>query len=230
MNRMQISKSFKYSYIYQIFAIFDKFIIIHSIAIFYLLFHFSWIQFHLIYKNFLTSIWILQSLANFYLTLTRVFNIINKDLFDSQKNSIGFDAYSNWNLRIPSIPIAVGGRWRHAQALVRRSGVARRRVARRRVVMKDGGWRERERVTEDRAAETQSHLCGVCVAVSLFFPGRSSWHPSSRISSGTIDIDITHALRIRVRLSFQNRVSIEMHLRFGAYSRERYLKLASLIV
>lgn len=43
----------------------------------------------------------------------------------------------------------------------------------------DEGWRmeregERERATEDRGGESQSHLCGVCVAVSLFFSGQSS--------------------------------------------------------
>jgi len=61
-----------------------------------------------------------------------------------------------------------------ARRWIARRRVARRRVARRRVVMKDGGWREKERGLPRIAAETQSHLCGVCVAVSLIFFGRSS--------------------------------------------------------
>lgn len=88
-----------------------------------------------------------------------------------------------WNSRVPSIPIADGG-WRRAQALVRRSGVAKRRVARRRatrrrVVMKE---RERERVTEDRGGDSVSFVWRLCRGQPLLF--RSSWLPSSRTLSG----------------------------------------------
>lgn len=170
-----------------------------------------WIQ-YLFYhpQNFLTSIWILQIFGQFLSPIiTRAFKHqqrVKESLFESPKNSIGFGAYSTWNSRIPSIPTADGGVAACSSASEAVRGCKEERVAEEEGYEEEGGdegrrmERERERTIEVCAAETQSHLCGVCVAVSLFFSGRSSWLPTSRTSSGTIDTDITHALRIRVRL------------------------------